>query len=487
MQPPSIVHSREVLASVLARILAASRIPGAALAVVHGDDLVMASGFGWRDLAARLPMTEDTIYPIASLSKALNATLLAMLVEEGKLSWDEPVQSYLPGFRCGDPWMSAQITLRDLVVMRTGLPRHDWVWIDREISRADLVGRLRHLPLSAPFRDRFQYNNLTVTASGYIAEVVTGTSWEDLVRTRICDPLQMHDTTFSRPRSGNVTSSYRENLCRELRESKRLRGEVTAPSGGAIHSTVRDMARWMSFNLSGGMAQGQRLIQAQSLAELHLPQTAIGSDPSGPTREATYGMGWFIDTYDAGPRWSHGGYHHDIAGEMMLFLRRNLGVVAYTNFGAPSLTRHIVLQVYEALAGLPPSQNVVERLRQYEKKVRDARRRIAELHRIPDTAQSHGIDEYCGTYVHPGYGSLVVAREQEGLMLVKTDLALKLERWHYDAWIVTDDDHFPIHKTHAFDRSNPIMFDTASDGSIEALSLTLEPAVAPIRFIKKNV
>ena len=474
------------LEPILAEILSASRIPGAALAVVRGDELVLADGFGWRDLTARAPMTADTIYPIASLSKALNATLLAMLVEAGKLSWDEPVQSYLPGFRCGDPWMSAQVTLRDLVVMRTGLPRHDWVWIDSDLSRAELVGRLRHLQLSAPFRDRFQYNNLTVTAAGHIAEVVTGMCWEDLVRERICDPLRMHATTFGRPRSGNVTLSYRENSRRELRESKRLRGEVTAPSGGAIHSTVRDMARWMSFNLSGGVAYGQRLIQAQSLAELHRPQMATGTDPSGPTPEATYGMGWFIDTYDGGARWSHGGYHHDVAGEMMLLPRRNLGIVACTNFGAPSLARHIALRVHEELTGLPAAQNVAEKMSQYERKIQETQRRNAQLAPIRPAPHSHGINEYCGTYVHPGYGALVVRRRQNGLMLLKADLELQLEHWHYDAWIVTDDEHFPIHKSHSFDRGNPMVFDTAADGSIEALRLALEPAVAPLRFIKQE-
>src|SRR5687768_13880576 len=127
--------SLESLDPLIERLRQAGRIPGLATAIVANGQMVFARGYGQRDEAARLPMTSATVYPIASTSKAINATLLGMLVDEGTLSWDTPVQTYLPSFRMIDALASAQVTLRDLVSMRTGLPRHDWVWIENPISR----------------------------------------------------------------------------------------------------------------------------------------------------------------------------------------------------------------------------------------------------------------------------------------------------------------------------------------------------------------
>lgn len=144
------------LDAILEPALRAAKVPGAATAITAGRRVVFARGYGYRDLDAKLPMTLDTVYPIASTSKAINATLLGILVEKGKLAWDAPVQKYLPRFRLHDRLASSMVTVRDLVAMRTGLPRHDFVWWENPISRAELVEYFAHLPLSAAFRERFQ-------------------------------------------------------------------------------------------------------------------------------------------------------------------------------------------------------------------------------------------------------------------------------------------------------------------------------------------
>src|SRR6185437_7299480 len=188
--------------------------------------------------------------------------------------------------RLGDALTSAQVTVRDLLCMRTGLPRHDLVWMANPMSRHELIERLGHLDISSQFRDKFQYNNLTVTAAGHVAEVVMGRSWEDLVLERILSPLGMARTSCTRPMSDDLTASYRENSRREIEKSVLLAGEVTAPSGGAIYSTVEDMARWMIFNLEGGIVRGRRLIEQSTLTELHSPQITAKTDPACPTPHA---------------------------------------------------------------------------------------------------------------------------------------------------------------------------------------------------------
>lgn len=462
-------------------LLQAARIPGAAVAVVAHGELLFAKGYGYRDRAAGQPMRAETSYPIASTTKAINAVLLGTLVDEGKLEWDAPVRRYLPDFRLQDPWISRQVTLRDLIVMRTGLPRHDWSWIDVSIGRAQLVERLVHLESSAGFRERFQYNNLTVTAAGHVAEAVTGCSWEELVTSRILRPLEMRNSGFAPPANGDVTCGYHENSQRELLLSERLATEATAPSGGAMYSTVEDMAKWMLFNLRG---QGRPLLQPNTFSEITSPQIFARTDPSCPSPNAAYGMGWFVDTYNDRPRIAHGGYIHDVNSEVMLFPADGIGVVSFINFGFPALARYINQCLFDALMGFTALQTAEQKLELYEKKVADMRQRSNAVRHVAGTRPSHPLRDYAGTYEHPGYGSVEVQCDGESLILRRGSLNIPLQHWHYDAWIARDLGRFFLHCPHPFDSTSRMLFHTDEEGAVAALSLPLEPAVAPIRFMK---
>ncbi len=465
-------------------ILKAGRIPGAAIAVVNRDRMVFAKGYGYRDVEAKLSVTSETVYPIASTTKAMNATLIGMLVDERKLAWDTPVQEYLPRFRLGDSLISSQITLRDLLAMRTGLPRHDWLWTEHAIDRASLVECLRYLELSAGFRDKFQYNNMTSTTAGHIAEVVSGKPWECLAQEKLLGPLGMSNTTFKLPATGNVTRSYHENSQREVVLSKGLAGEVTAPSGGAIHSTVEDMARWLMFNLSGGRGPGGQLIEPKTLKELQSPHWAARTDPTCPSPNAAYAMGWYVDTYNGRNRLLHGGYLHDVSSEVSLFPDDAIGIVSFTNFGPPGLARTINQYAFDALMGFKPVQSVEDKLAEYEKKIRETRERNAAVRRVPNTSPSHPLADYAGVYKHRGYGAIEIQCNGEELGFRRGALEVVLQHWHYDAWIAKDIGIMPLHIQHAFEPASPLLFETSADGEIAAVSIRLEPAVSPIRFEK---
>jgi CubicO group peptidase (beta-lactamase class C family) len=467
-------------------ILRTARIPGAAIAVVAGGENVFAKGYGYRDLGSLKPMTARTVYPVASTTKSINATLLGMLVDDGLLSWDRPVQDYLPRFRLEDSTIGAQATLRDLVTMRTGLPRHDWLWAENPISRADLVSRLQHMPLSCGFRERFQYNNLTVVVAGHVAEVVTGSSWEALVQERILVPLGMRDTGFSLPRVDDVTLAYHENSRRELIVTKRLATELAGPSGGSVHSTVVDMARWISFNLSGAEVDNQRLISPRGLAEIHSPQVMAGNDPSAPTTGAAYALGWFVDTYNGRARLSHPGYLHDVNSEIMLFPEDGIGIVSFINLGGPAYARIISQRAFDLIMGFTPTQPIEAAMTQYEQKIVDTRKRNASVPRVENTSPSHRLDDYLGVYVHPGYGKVEIDRSSAGLMFQRNNLRLALRHHHYDAWVAEDNDLFPIHIAHPFDSAGHFLFETNPTGEVSAVSIRLEPTLLPVRFQKQQ-
>lgn len=475
------------LDAIVETIRQGGRIPGAALAVVMDGAMVYAKGFGYRDLKRRKKMTADTLYPIASTSKALNTTLLGMLVDEGRLSWDAPVQHYLPRFRLRDPVASAHVTIRDLLTMRSGLPRHDWVWWGNKESRAEIVMRLAHLEPSAQFRQRFQYNNLTATVAGHVAEVITGSNWEDLVENRIFAPLGMPRTSCATPKDDNFTLSYHENTRRKLVPTKRRSAEVTGPSGGSVHSTVVDMTRWILFNLTGGGRKRGRLVSTETLAKIHSPQAVIGERPLARLpADATYALGWVVDWYNGHKRVSHAGYLHDVHSSVMFFPDRGIGMVSFTNFGCPLLAELINQQAFDTVMGLPTLQTIEQKLVIYEKAVTDTRQRNASVHRVPHTRPSHPLQDYSGKYHHAGYGEITIQKRGHKLHLRFRDLILLLRHWHYESWVAEDSELWTTHQAHPFDRANHLQFHADAKGEVMGLSLPLEPEVAPIRFERRR-
>ena len=155
-------------------------VPGVAVAIVKDGEVVLAKGYGLRNIQANLPVTADTIFPIASSSKAFTTMALGILVEEGKLAWDEPVTKYLPAFALKDEVAGERMTPRDLVTHRSGLPRHDLVWYSAKLSRTELVDRLPYLEPNEDFREKFQYQNLMFMTAGHLSAQVAGMSWEDV-------------------------------------------------------------------------------------------------------------------------------------------------------------------------------------------------------------------------------------------------------------------------------------------------------------------
>lgn len=484
MKPSMASDVSRSLDTLFEHALHAARIPGGAIAVVHGQETVYHSGFGYRDLYAKLPMTPDTVYPIASTAKAMTATLLGMLVDAGRLAWDTPVRRYMPKFRLRDVLMSDQVTVRDLLTMRTGLPAHDFVWFEHPITRSDLLERLEHLALSAGLRERFQYNNLLYAVAGHVAEIITGRSWEEMTREWIFEPLGMVNTGFERPASGNVTLSYHENVRRELLPTRVFLAEPIGPAGGCTYSTVNDMTRWLVLNLNGGAAGARRLVSPETLSEIFSSSMLTRGESAAPSSHSAYGLGWFVDSYRGQRRISHTGYLDDVHGCVTLYPEASIGVVSFINFASSRLGMFMNDRAFDLVMGLPPLQSVAEPLAEYEQKIAATQERNASVCRVLDTHASHDLEEYVGCYEHPAYGRINIGVFDSTLHFERGALALPLEHWHYDAWVFAATELFEIHKQHEFDRTSRIVFETGADGDVVAFSMHLEPEVRPISFAK---
>ncbi|HMY76641.1 MAG TPA: serine hydrolase domain-containing protein, partial [Blastocatellia bacterium] len=173
-------------------------VPGMAIAIVKGKQVIYAKGFGYRDVEKQLPVTADTLFAIGSSTKAFTTFVLGTLVDEGKVEWDKPLRNYIPWFKLYDPAMTEHLSVRDTVTHRSGLPRHDLVWYNNfESTREAFVRKLAYLEPSADLRQKWQYNNLMYLTAGYLTEVLTGQTWEDAVRTRVFNPLGFKRSNFS--------------------------------------------------------------------------------------------------------------------------------------------------------------------------------------------------------------------------------------------------------------------------------------------------
>ena len=277
----------------VADVLDAFDVPGVSVAIVHDGQTVLARGYGVRDLQTGAPVDERTRFGIASNSKAFTAAALGMLVEEGRVEWDAPVTRYLPGFALSDPYVTAELTVRDLLVHRSGLSlgAGDLLWWPAStLTRAETVRRLRALPLATSFRSKYAYDNVLYMVAGEVVEAVSGQTWEAFVQTRMLDRLGMTD---SRASVGAALAG--DNVARTFAPVDGVvvpvvpgDGENANPAAG-IGSTARDMARWLTVLLDSGRVAldgvpAGRLFSAATTTQLWAPVTRSRSTRSRPRR-----------------------------------------------------------------------------------------------------------------------------------------------------------------------------------------------------------
>jgi len=258
-------------------------IPGMAMAIVQGDELIYSHGFGSADLENDTPVTPETLFAIGSTTKAFTASLIGMLVDEGKMSWDDPVTNFLPYFQLDidtdDP--DAAVTIRDLLAHRTGFTRMGILWASGKVGREELLRTATQAKPWSPFRQKFYYNNVTFLAAGMAAGVAAESSWDDLLAERIFRPLGMESSSSSlRGVAGDSRLSRGYVWREETQKHERLpmrHLESIAPAG-AINANVLDLAQWLRFQLGHGRFQGETLLSEAAHGETWSKQMAIGPD-----------------------------------------------------------------------------------------------------------------------------------------------------------------------------------------------------------------
>jgi len=462
------------------------KVPGIGVAIVSDGRVILADGFGLRDVAAKQPMTAATLMPIGSTTKSFTAFVIGTLVEQGKLDWDAPVIDYLPEFRLADDAATRAMRVRDLLTHVSGLPRHDVAWYGSSLGRNELFERLRTFEASAPVRAKWQYSNLMYMTAGVLAERVSGKSWETLVDERIVTPLGMAGATTS---LAQMRASADRALGYEISEGRlepvEYRSVEAIGPAGSINASAEAMAKWVQLQIDGGKAGGRSLIASGVLEEIHAPQVVIpwsGASPAGE-RELfdLYAMGWMQHAYRGRRLLEHGGNIDGFTAQAGFLPSEQLGVVVLANRGSTGLPGAAMRTIIDILLGERDYDWEAGALKGAEAldSMLEANRELADDGlRVPNTRPSHRLEDYAGEFVHPGYGAITVRRDRDDRLSVSLHgFDAKLEHYHYDIFRVAGAPG-PI-------EGMLVEFRTATTGEIASLHAPLEPAVAPIAFVRR--
>ena len=474
-------------------VLNAWRVPGAAIAVVKNGQVLLLKGYGYKDLASKAPVTPQTKFAIGSVSKSFTVTGLAAQVKQGKLDWDKPIRDYLPDFRMYDQSATERMTARDLVTHRSGLPRHDLMWGPGFYSREEIYSRLRYLEPTHDFRSYWQYQNLMFMTAGYLSGKLNGTSWEQVVKDLVFQPLGMGTADVSvTDLQKSADYAYGYGLTGQTEQDSviklKYRNLDAIGPAGSINASAEEMAKYLTMHMQGGQYNGQEIIAAKDAREMQSPQMSMPKGPIPPTGEWTelsdesYGMGLFINNYRGHKLVHHGGNIDGFSAELNFLPNDSLGVVVLTNMNGTQTRDFIPYLVYDRMLGLPPidwSRRFKERQAAALARSRLAQAREDSL-RHTNTQPGHPLDDYVGVYSHPGYGAITISRDGTGLRMKFMTLDFPLEHYHFDVFRAVPPAGNPILAGFKW----RLAFTTDQDGDVVSLAAPVEAALRTTTFTR---
>lgn len=419
-------------------------VPGAAIVVVQGDEVVYLKGFGVKAISKPDAVTPDTLFAIGSTSKAFTTAAMAALVDDGKMAWNDPVRKHLPGFRLADPLANESVTMRDIVTHRTGLIRHDLLWYGSPWSRDEIIRRIGFVPLSFPLRTDFQYQNIMYLAAGEAVGRTAGSSWEEFVQARLFEPLGMKTANFSVSEVINVEDrATPHQKANEKTIQIPWRNIDNIAPAGSINASAAELANWIKLHLNEGRVGGKQVISAANINEMHMPQMVVRIEGrwklffgEPETTQLSYGLGWFISSYRGHKLVGHGGSIDGFRAQIQLAPAAKIGVAVLANLGNTQLPEAVAYQVIDRMLGLEP-RDWNKRLSEESKKLEAEGAAAVKARfdrRVPNTRPSLALAEYAGEYEDPGYGVATVAIEGDALVLRWSFARLKLEHFHYDTF-----------------------------------------------------
>ena len=424
---------------------------GLAVAVIQNDELLFARGYGVLELGQPDRVDADTLFSVGSTTKAMTAAAIGILVDEGKLGWDDPVRRHIPEFEVKDPWVSREMTIRDLLTHRGGLPNTDVFWYGRDPDIAEMLVRLRAVEPAYSMRSGYTYQNVLYATAGEVVRRVSGMPWHDFVATRLFGPLGMERTVpllaLTRTRS-NVASPHHV-VDGETVVIENASVDAVA-AAGSVWSSVREMSRWLRMLLGGGVAaDGSRILSEAVVEEMFRPQALVDRTQFYPTagitrpKWVTYGLGWFQQDYRGHALDFHTGSIDGMVAIAGLLRDEGIGVYVLGNRDHVEVRHAVMFSALDAFLGPAPegeahdwSAELLEMYRAIEELQRDAVEHLRGS-RVEGSRPSLDPSAYVGAYEHDVGGAVIVTAADDGLRLsLGPGLQGPLTHWHFDTFQV---------------------------------------------------
>ena len=463
------------------------QVPGMAVSVVYDGDIYYSAGHGILEIGTKDPVDDNTLFQIASVSKAFTTATLALLVDEGKLGWEDKVIDHLPEFRMYDAWVTREFTIRDLLTHRSGLPlgAGDLLLFPAGNTTMDeVVYAMRHLKPSSSFRSQFDYDNMLYLIAGEVVKRVTGEPFEEILEQRLLVPLGMNDCSSLLSRAGTEFAKATPHLLidGELQITKSDSSDIDAAAGG-INCSARSMTKWMSFVLNKGLtAEGVQLISEAQFEQLLSPVTLQA--PRGYMIEhagshlSAYALGWNVSTFYGQPMLSHGGALWGTTTFIMVLPKQGLAIFASNNQMSPA-PRAIVNDIADRfLVGISEEAgkdwiSIIDDIYQSQQQEGDTAVEEAAAARNENSNPSLALEKYAGTYRDNWYGDIHISLEDDGRLWFRSArseaLTGPLEHFQYDTFIARWSDRQLLADAY-------VSFSMSPEGEIERIRMK---AVSP--------
>jgi CubicO group peptidase (beta-lactamase class C family) len=471
------------------RILKESSAAGVTVAVVEKNKVILTKGFGYKDYENKVPVTENTLFAIGSCTKAFTSSLLAFPMKEGKLDLDNPIKQYLPELRFVDDELNLNVTTRDMMSHRTGLPRHDLAWYGSSTKRDSLIYSIRYFEKTAPLRRVWQYNNFMFLAQGVLAEKLSGKSWETLVKEQLFTPLNMTSSNTSindHVKAADYSFGYTEKDG-TVSKMKFMNIDPIGPAG-SINSNAKDMANWVMMWVNGGKFNGKEILPAAYYNQAISSQMIIGAGL--PTKEqpdvffSNYGLAWFLANYRGHYRVEHGGNIDGFSSSTSFFPTDSIGIFVSVNQNGSPIPGIIRNTIADKLLGLKykdwhrTQKDVVDKAKAAAKE----KLKADSTQRKMGTRPTHAISDYAGTFTNEGYGTLTIEQQKDSLVAKYNALTFKMKHYHFNYF-----NFIPVADgiDAGEDDAMKGQFNINIKGEIESLSLPLQAGVKDIEFKKK--
>lgn len=418
-------------------------IPGLSIGIVRNDSIIFSKGYGNLEIRNERKVDENTIFGIGSISKSFTALTLGILVDEGKIDWDDKVKEYLPYFELYAPYVTDNFTIRDLLTHRSGLKdvSGGTLWYHSDYSREEIIKRLKYLEPVSTYREKPAYQNVMYVVASEIVKTVAGISWDEFLRERVFNELKMNNSTsLSKEREVNTNLAQPHIWNEDYKKIAIIqeKGDNLAP-GGFIYSSAIEMSNYMRLMLNNGVFENDTIVSPTIIEEIFKPQIIYPIGSPFNNEFSSYGFGWWLTPVNGHKVIEHSGGIDGMSAQLVMIKDLSIGFVILTNTSKEPSTFFLRALLLSELLNEPLPENFYSRVKEWrENRIKEKKESSKNIVKTANTKPSLAISEYCGKYTDKMYGDILINKSNKGELEISFShtnvFRGKLKHWHFDTF-----------------------------------------------------